>query len=332
MFSVGIGITDACNYNCRHCYSRTGKPPLYFNFEHFKRLLENNTIESINFGTGESACHDDFRKFFHFSADNHIKTCLTSNGYSVNLLTDDELKLFNDIDFSLDFASSHEHDKFRGRGAFKNVVKGIQRCKNLGVECSIVFTAMACNYKAVKDLTRLAKELVVNLRINIYKPVNTTKHNLSYSQFWYLIKYLVDHTRFIACSEPIVNTVLKNARKGDGIPCGKASVRIKPSGQLVPCVYLGASNVSLPDVGFVIPSRIEGYEDFHTFLPEFCADCEKRKICNGGCASRRYYLGGLNTADPYCPYRNDEDFTLECTWADKVDLVHANYLCTLIVK
>ena len=134
---VGIGVTNACNLNCSHCYSRDTQGVSYLSFNDIVRIVENVDIDSINFGTGESILHDDFIKIIEYLAKKQIKFSLTSNGYTVKLLPDELLKEFNDIDISYDFPTKWENDMFRSLTSGDLALQGLEKLKKLKVETSI---------------------------------------------------------------------------------------------------------------------------------------------------------------------------------------------------
>jgi len=331
-YSIGMGITNECNYSCKHCYSRPKDGKFSrLSFDMIKRLCKSLDVYSINFGTGESILHPDFKKIIKFLHDNKIKISLTTNGLSVSKLSDGELKFFNDIDFSLDFPMNNVHDLFRGKGAFESVMAGIDRCKALGVECSIVVAVMKTNYRYIPELLLIAAEKGVNLRVNIYKPKNEKSLKLSYREFWTAIKLLFDNSKIISCSEPIVNALIKHKVCGGGSPCGKKSLRVRPDGGIVPCVYWDEYDLTLEDLKKRDSSlRKSRMFDKARTVPEECRDCELFEYCKGGCSARRLY-NNINKKDEYC-FISRKKPELNVEWAKKKDLVHSSYLCTIIVE
>ena len=62
-YSIGIGITNRCNYKCSHCYSREhDKKEIDLTLKDIKYLCHNLDIQAVNLGTGESILHP---QFFH---------------------------------------------------------------------------------------------------------------------------------------------------------------------------------------------------------------------------------------------------------------------------
>jgi radical SAM protein with 4Fe4S-binding SPASM domain len=338
-FSIGIGITNKCNYNCSHCYSREDKT-YELTFEKVKALCENLEISAINFGTGESGLHKEFFQIIEYVHKKGIKMALTTNGYTVALLDDEHLKMFNDIDFSVDFATNDSHDGFRGLGAAKMVETGVGRCKKLGIECSFACAMMKDNYFMMGNMVNKAREFDVNLRINIYKPVHTEKHLLTYDEFWKGIKVLFESSKIVSCSEPIVNALINNKTLDGGSRCGKKSLRIRPDSGVVPCVYWNKSMANIDELvqnkNKLFNDEFEKYIDSVTeetkIVPEECVDCDKLDICQGGCAARRLY-NDLDKPDPYCfKLYGRKAPEIKFEWGDSKDLVHSNYLCTIIVQ
>lgn len=338
-FSIGIGITNKCNFNCSHCYSREEKS-YDLDFRQIKDLCESLNISSINFGTGESGLHEDFSKIIEYVRQRGIKTALTTNGYTVSLINDGCLSGFNDIDFSVDFANRDMHDGFRGAGAYSSVQKGVERCKRLGVEVSFACAMMKDNYMMMDKMVALARDFNVNLRVNIYKPVHTEKHLLTYDEFWEGIRRLFASSKIVSCSEPIVNAVLKNKTLDGGSRCGKKSLRIRPDAGIVPCVYWNTRTSSIDELvkykTEMSPAEFDEYIEDITYetkiIPRECECCDSLDICQGGCAARRLY-NNMDKPDPYCfKLYGKEVPELKYEWGDSKDLVHSSYLCTIIVQ
>jgi radical SAM additional 4Fe4S-binding domain len=303
--SVGIGTTGNCNLNCPHCYSK----PLRGNtlmLEDVTSLLENKKITSINFGTGENILNPDFVDIVNYCHGKGIKMSLTSNGYGVMALSDEDLLKFNDIDISLEFINKELQNDFRHGNSWDFAEKSIDRCRKLGIEFSIATALMNVNYREIPALLGKAKKEACNLRLNVFKPVpkaGITKFALTYDEFWEAIRLLFTHGQMISCSEPIVNAMLNIKPIVPQSPCGKSSIRVHPTGQVVPCVYWPEGDVHIDDLkeSFDPAFASKTFKD-STIVPEYCLkECDKVDVCGGGCASRRYLNGDINKPDQYCP-------------------------------
>ncbi|MFA5147150.1 MAG: radical SAM protein [Candidatus Omnitrophota bacterium] len=334
--SVGIGTTGNCNLSCPHCYSR----PLRGNtltFDEITALLDGKNISSINFGTGENILNPDFVDIVKWCHEKGIKMSLTSNGYGIISLHDDDVKKFNDIDISLEFVNEKLQNDFRHGNSWNFVEKAIEKCRRLGVEFSIATALMNVNYREIPDLLAKAKKEDCNLRLNIFKPVpkaGITKFALTYDEFWEAIRLLFTHGGLISCSEPIVNAMLNIPPIVPQSPCGKSSIRVHPTGQVVPCVYWSEGDVHIDDLKDSFePAFLSDSFKKAGIVPEFCLkNCDKVGVCGGGCSSRRYLRGDINEPDEYCPiYHRREVPKIAVTAAKgQKDLVHSSYLCTLI--
>jgi len=125
-FSVGIGLTNECNLRCPHCY----RPDMQLNrltFRDIQHICDSIPVASMNLGVGENGLHPEYRAILDYLASQRIKTSITSNSASIQMLTDDEVKRFHSVEFSLDFPTEHEHDAFRGAGNWRAVMAALER-------------------------------------------------------------------------------------------------------------------------------------------------------------------------------------------------------------
>jgi radical SAM protein with 4Fe4S-binding SPASM domain len=324
-WSIGIGTTNRCNLNCPHCYSRE-KLSSDLNYQQVKNILDSINIHSINFGTGENWLNKDFLKILDLVKERGIKIGLTSNGYTVLKLPQTYLDYFNDIDISLEFPCKENQSQFRGVGSWELAINAIERCVTYNIETSIACCMMNINVDDIPGFRTLISEFGINLRLNIYKPVNTRKYCLSYKSFWEGIKNIFSSMKLIACSEPIINAVLGIEGTNLNCGCGKTSLRISPNGDVLPCVYWNKSDTNIYEL-----NKIDGeYYKYMHITPNECLDCKYVSICGGGCESRRLY-NNLQKPDEYCPFIRGDKIDITYQKVDKKDLVHSSYLCTIIM-
>lgn len=125
-FSVGIGLTNECNLRCPHCY----RPDMRLDrltLHDVRLICESIPVRSMNLGVGENGFHPEYRKILDYLAARSIKTSITSNSASIDMLTDAEVQRFHSVEFSLDFPTEREHDAFRGQGNWRAVVSALER-------------------------------------------------------------------------------------------------------------------------------------------------------------------------------------------------------------
>jgi radical SAM protein with 4Fe4S-binding SPASM domain len=336
-YSLGIGTTGDCNLNCRHCYSKPFRGTR-LTAEQVRCALDGKDIDSINFGTGENILNPGFPDMIDDCFERGITLSLTSNGYSIMRLASHQLKKFNDIDVSLDFADRLKQNAFRGGDSWSMALRAVEKCRSSNVEVSITTTIMNINYEELPKILSLTRKIGCHLRVNIFKPVPQAgifHYQLSFNEFWQAMKLLFGSGKLISCSEPIVNAMLDIPSAVPKSPCGQNSLRIHPDGWVVPCVYWTRSDVHID----ALNTSFEALEQSANFklaavIPEFCQSCQKCDVCGGGCASRRLLNNRLNSPDIYCPvYRgkNIPRIAVEKSKEDK-HFVHAAYLCTMIFE
>ena len=94
-------------------------------------------------------------------ANTGVKLTITSNGHSVAVLEDHELRAFHDIEFSLDYPTQAEQDAQRGVGNWELIHQQAERCVRLGVPVTIIAVMMKPNYLRLADVARVAKRFAL---------------------------------------------------------------------------------------------------------------------------------------------------------------------------
>lgn len=277
-------------------------------------------LKSVNFGTGESILNNQFEEIVNLFYSNGIKLAITSNGLSVNMMKEETLKKFDDVDISIDFPIKELHDKWRKReGLFDNAIRAIERCKQFDINVSIVSVLMANNYSYFQLFKPLLDKYDVNLRINLYKAVNKDEFTPSYEQFWKALKVMSKIFEVVSCSEPILALFWDNMSGGSR--CGN-SMRIHPDGNISSCVYVRDND------------SIENFNAHKKIFPEFCKECFAADKCMGGCYGRRITEGRAELPDMYCPFFNKKKMPniKFKKYGKGAELIHSNYLCTIILR
>lgn len=328
-FSLGLGLTNECNLACAFCYrdpTRVDRLTL----EQVRAVMERLPVRSVNLGTGENGMHPDFRAILQYLRTQPIKLTITSNGHSIAVLEDDEVRGFHDVEFSLDYPTEAEQDAQRGPGNWTLVHQQASRCLRLGVPVTIIAVMMKSNYARLVDLARVAKRFNAPLRINVYQSVRSDLYALTYEEYWEGFRRLFAATDVIDIGEPLVRAMVGLPPRNGG--CGVRTVRVTPRATTQPCVYwpgTGEPLSTLMTAGDQIvnsPAFLEARA-----LPQACELCALREICRGGCAGRRRIQNALLQPDCYCPVIRGDAPKLEIRMAAARDLPKSESSCTTIV-
>jgi len=327
--SLGLGLTNECNLSCSFCYrdpARTDR----LSVDQVKSVMERLPVRSVNLGTGENGMHPDFKAVLAYLRTRPVKLTITSNGHSVAVLDDDELRSFHDIEFSLDYPTQEEQDAQRGAGNWELIHQQAERCLKLHIPVTIIAVMMKANYLRLAEVARVAKQFDAPLRVNVYQAVRSDVYALSYEEYWEGFRGLFAEADVIAIGEPLVRAMV-------GLPplrggCGVSTVRITPRATTQPCVYWPGSGEPLSDLISMGLNILDSapFSQART-LPDACQPCEFRDSCHGGCAGRRSLQGALLQPDSYCPIIRGERPTLRIRMAANRDLPKLSSSCTTVV-
>lgn len=327
--ALGLGLTNECNLACAFCY----RDPTHadrLSLDQVKAVMERLPVRSVNLGTGENGMHPDFKAILEYLQTKPVKLTITSNGHSVAVLEDDELRAFHDIEFSLDYPSQAEQDAQRGPGNWALIHQQAERCVRLSVPVTIIAVMMKSNYPRLADVARVAKQFDAPLRVNVYQAVRSDVYALSYEEYWEGFRRLFAETDVIDIGEPLVRAMAGLSPRSGG--CGVSTVRVTPRATTQPCVYWPGPGEPLLDLISVSVEILNSapFEQART-LPQTCHSCDFRELCHGGCAGRRRLQGALLQPDSYCPIIRGEKPRLHIRIAQNRDLPKLSSSCTTVV-
>ncbi len=354
-FNIGWGLTNLCNMNCQFCYSKQVRNKINeCDINDWKKFIDENSesINSINYGTGENSIMDQFFYFVSYVRKNypHIRQSLTTNGYISERITNNiEFKdifknCIDEVDVSVDFYNEKKHSEFRGQpNAYKWALKTLDYCVEYNKLTTIVFVGYedTLQEENIDGLFSLAKKYNALLRMNIYRPVSKVpeinqRFILSYKTLMSSLKYINSKYEIVALSDALLGNIFTN---GDNIKdnTGVNSIRILPDGSICPSTYLieekYRQNYNIKESKVL--DKINFKEFVEPVIPYECKGCKYENSCRGGVFDRRIlWYGTLSQRDPYCPIRMNDEFPKEKFKTSKIGRVsvHDDYLPTLFFK
>jgi len=328
-FALGLALTNECNLACSFCYRDPDRVDR-LTLDQVRAVLKRLPVRSVNLGTGENGMHPDFQRILTFLKSEQVKLTITSNGHSIAILNDEDVRAFHDVEFSLDYPTEAEQDAQRGAGNWDLIHEQAARCRRLGVPVTIVAVMMKANYTGLAQVARVAKKFEAPLRVNVYQSVRTDAFALSYEEYWEGFRRLFAETDVIMIGEPLVRALVGLPPLAGG--CGVGTVRVTPRATTQACVYWPGAGEPLSKL------LAEGEKILNTapfvaarMLPPACEPCEFRETCHGGCAGRRRLQGALDQPDIYCPIVRGERPLLDVRIAASRDLPKIGSACTTVV-
>jgi radical SAM protein with 4Fe4S-binding SPASM domain len=327
--ALGLALTNECNLACAFCYRDPDRVDR-LTLDQVQAVMEHLPVRSVNLGTGENGMHPDFQRILTFLKSQPVKLTITSNGHSIGILNDEDVRAFHDVEFSLDYPNKDEQDAQRGPGNWALIEQQASRCRRLGVPVTITSVMMKANYSRLAEVARVARKFDAPLRVNVYQSVRTDAFALTYEEYWEGFRRLFAETDVIMIGEPLVRALAGLPPLSGG--CGVGTVRVTPRATTQACVYW-------PGIGEPLSKLLaEGEEIVNTppfvaarMLPPPCEPCEFRETCHGGCAGRRKLHGVLDQPDLYCPIIRGERPRLDIKMAATRDLPKIGSACTTVV-
>lgn len=329
--SLGVGLTNACDLACAHCYRDTERID-QLTLEEVTGVCDCLPVRSVNLGTGENGLHPRYAEIVKALAARGVKLSITSNGFTLERSSDETLSAFREVEVSIDFPTEAEQDAFRGHGNWRRVMAAIERARRLGVTVTVLSVMMKTNFTRLGEIARLAFARGANYRVNVYQPVRTDRFTLTYEEFWEGFRRLLGETRLVSTTEPILNAML-GAPFQDGSGCGRQTVRVTPRGTIVPCVYWDKADLTLADLPRLGGEGVLASPQFARVrqVPDVCSACPFVATCHGGCAGRRELTGGVEQPDPYCPLVRGREIKLDWAPAERRELLKSGSACTTVL-
>src|SRR5205809_4569520 len=156
-FALGLALTNECNLACSFCYRDPDRID-QLTLDQVRAVMERLPVRSVNLGTGENGMHPDFQGILTFLKSQLVKLTITSNGHSIEILNDADVRAFHDVEFSLDYPTEAEQDAQRGAGNWSLIHEQAARCRRLRVPITITAVMMKANHSRLAEVARVAKQ------------------------------------------------------------------------------------------------------------------------------------------------------------------------------
>ncbi|MDO8841548.1 radical SAM/SPASM domain-containing protein [Methanocalculus sp.] len=161
-------LTDRCNLNCTHCYSRSG-PKNGADGElsteeaiHFIDDLAEMKVPLILLTGGEPLLREDIWDLASHAERRGIMTALSTNGTLITPEIANRIKEsgIGYAGISLDGAVAATHNRFRGSpDAFERTIAAFAHCRDAGIKTGVRVTLTKENYSELPSLIDLAEEI-----------------------------------------------------------------------------------------------------------------------------------------------------------------------------
>jgi radical SAM protein with 4Fe4S-binding SPASM domain len=312
-------ITNACNFHCKQCYSKSGR-----------RLSDELTLDEVKavitdlaamkvffiyFLGGEPFMRPDFLNIVEHSLGVGMRVMVNTNGWFVS---EDVAKRLADLGVqhvrvSMDGATPDTHDSIRGvEGAFTRAVLAVKNLKSAGIRTvGVTPTMMNENFHEAQGIVNLAVELgadEIQLGQLCHVGRGESAAGLSVSQINSLREIVSESARLLRNrlhvsspegtwnEKPFLNCVKHGRLLPDIMGCGggRSAVAISATGKVRCCLLndLQVGDVreqSFKDIWFGAASQ-----NMHWLrsTKEGCCGCKYTNICSGPCPIER-----ISTAD-----------------------------------
>lgn len=312
-------MSGKCNLRCIHCYAsrflEAGELTLEEKLKLIGELAEYG-ISYVGLTGGEPLVNKDLEPCLREFYDYWIEYSVNTNAILINEEKAELLRRYDAYLFvSIDGAHREIHEKIRGHGTWRKLMKGLDLIRKRGLPFSTVMALSKLNCTEAGAYVELAERLGAEAACMIpTMPVGRARSEIT-PRMDELIRALrsaehaakrIGYWISVWCYVPAKLTIDPRF-VSTWADCRRVKVvDVDPAGNLLLCdiMDLGFSNVKK---GFktAIRQYFEAEEVKKVMTPKLrepCSSCELREICMGGCYARSYLAHGMfDGPDPYCP-------------------------------
>ncbi len=299
-------VTFACNCRCKMCtqWKMTDKVSKDMKTEEVFDLLRKAYDAGMRVyyaWGGEPLIRKDLPQILEYAKKMGFVTIVNTNGALLKYKAKEIGPVTDAIVISLD-STDELHDVIRGRkGAYKEVIAGLEEIKKFGCIITIASTISKLNYDKIEDLAKFAKKNKVVITYNTveptlsssyedertYEPVN--QYGLNKEELHEFYSKLLELKNK---GYPLAETkaVLRDYVDGEPFNCHfpEIFVYVSPDGVLIPCTNLyDLKPQSLKDISF---QKYFASKAFKKFTKDI-SDC---RVCLRTCVRSYAYSYMMN--------------------------------------
>ena len=196
---IRVDLSTVCQLKCPSCYMRTEEEYVKtgcgygsMTFENFKKLVDENNIESMEISnSGEIFMNKDLVKILKYGYENDIYMT-ADNGVNLNYLTDEQAEALSkyqlrSMTISLDGASQETYSIYRIGGNYDKVIENIEKInfykkkyKNGSPHLVWKFIVFGHNEHEIEKAKKEAKKLKMEIKFDAnwdekYSPIKNRK-------------------------------------------------------------------------------------------------------------------------------------------------------------
>lgn len=327
-----LGITSNCNYNCKHCGNNSSikkdtdlkKDEIY---DLLDQMIEMNLLK-LNFTGGEPTTNSNLTDYIRYVKGRIPRITISTNG---SLITDKKAKELkcaglNMAKISIDGLSKF-HNEFRNyKDAYKKAIEAIINFQRYGIEVRVQSTLTKHNVDELLELMEVLSDLKISHHTIVpVCPIGRADKEMMLSngeykevitQMYKKVVTLLDKgTKTNFQIRPVfgarelfdgLKTTFETLSMKYSCEALKNTMEIQSNGDVVPCSFL---SIPIGNVRKNTLSEIWNSNKSNELRKlfdnnknnEYCSQCEKSDLCNGGCIANKYYYGNdFRSREPYC--------------------------------
>ncbi|MCS7295361.1 MAG: mycofactocin radical SAM maturase [Dehalococcoidia bacterium] len=313
-------MTYACNFNCVHCLSSSGKrAPDELTTEEAKRLIDEWAalrVFYINVGGGEPLIRPDFFELMEYAIARGIGVKFSTNGSLIDEAVADWIARtpYLDVQISLDGVTAEVNDAIRGEGSYALARQAMDLLAARGFPFKINVVLTRRNFEQLDAFYALAQSYGAQLRVTRLRPSGRGREvwnelRLTRAQSHQLYGWLLAHPDVLTGDSFFHLSALGQPLDGLNL-CGAGRIVccVDPRGDVYACPFVLTEEFKAGNVREQSFTEIWRNSPLFRRLREWeagatCQRCSAYSRCQSGCFAVKYFTGTpLEAPDPECVF------------------------------